>query len=160
MAEGKIRIHIKTAFGEIVVEGNSFQEIQRILEATPENFVNEIKRMSSEKLASPLETQLEGIVEQTTDGPVITARKKLTHYEAIGLLLYASQEKKSTAAKIARLLESTGIKAMVPARLNEMTKRGLIFKPNPSKPQCKLTMQGERWVEDEIIGKLKEAPEK
>jgi hypothetical protein len=43
---------------------------------------------------------------------------------------------------------------MVPARLNEMTKRGLVFKPDPAKPDWKLTTQGEKWVE-EILTKLR-----
>ena len=38
----------------------------------------------------------------------------------------------------------------VPARLNEMTKRGQVFKPDPNKPEFKLTIQGEKWVEDFI----------
>jgi hypothetical protein len=43
---------------------------------------------------------------------------------------------------------------MVPARLNEMTKRGLVFKPDPAKPDWKLTTQGEKWVEEKILTKL------
>jgi hypothetical protein len=82
-------------------------------------------------------------------------REKLTHYEAVGLTLYASEEKKNTAAQVERLLESSGIKAMVPARLNEMTKRGQVFKPDPAKPEFKLTIQGEKWIEDEVLAKLR-----
>lgn len=69
--------------------------------------------------------------------------------------MYASEEKKNTAARVTKLLESSGIKCMVPARLNEMTKRGQVFKPDPNRPEFKLTMQGERWVEDEILAKLR-----
>jgi predicted transcriptional regulator len=94
-------------------------------------------------------------VESTTEGPVVITRENLTHYEAIGLTLYASEEKKNTAARVTKLLESSGIKCMVPARLNEMTKRGQVFKPDPNRPEFKLTMQGERWVEDEILAKLR-----
>jgi hypothetical protein len=46
---------------------------------------------------------------------------------------------------------------MVPARLNEMTKRGLVFKPDPAKPDWKLTIQGEKWIEEEILTKLRSA---
>jgi predicted transcriptional regulator len=69
--------------------------------------------------------------------------------------LYASDEKKNTAAQITKLLESSGIKCMVPARLNEMTKRGQVFKPDPNRTEFKLTMQGERWVEDDVLARLK-----
>ena len=46
---------------------------------------------------------------------------------------------------------------MVPARLNEMTKRGIVFKPDPARPEFKLTAQGERWVEEEVLAKLRGA---
>jgi hypothetical protein len=94
-------------------------------------------------------------VEFTTEGPVVVTRENLTHYEAIGLVLYASDERKNTASQIQKLLESSGIKCMVPARLNEMTKRGQVFKPDPAKPEFKLTIQGERWVEDEVLSRLR-----
>ncbi|MDH5745416.1 MAG: hypothetical protein OEZ21_00470, partial [Candidatus Bathyarchaeota archaeon] len=93
--------------------------------------------------------------EFTTEGPVIMTREKLTHYEAIGLILYASEGKKNTAAQITKLLESSGIKSMVPARLNEMTKRGRVFKPDPNRPEFTLTVQGERWVEEEVLARLR-----
>jgi hypothetical protein len=44
---------------------------------------------------------------------------------------------------------------MVPARLNEMTKRGQVFKPDPNKPEFKLTIQGEKWVEEEVLSRLR-----
>ena len=71
------------------------------------------------------------------------------------MILYASEEKKSTAAQVTKLLDSSGINAMVPGRLNEMTKRGQIFKPDPNKPEFKLTIQGEKWVEEEVLKKLR-----
>ena len=150
----KVEARIKTPFGEIVVEGENPQEVLSILETFPENFMEEISNVVQSRLA-PSGAQLKGIVESTTEGPVIITRESLTHYEAIGLTLYASEEKKNTAAKVTRLLESSGIKCMVPARLNEMTKRGQVFKPDPNRPEFKLTMQGERWVEDEILAKLR-----
>ena len=150
----KIEAHIKTPFGEIVIEGDSPDEILKLLEAFPENFMEKMGDFVSNRLI-PSGVQLKGIVESTTEGPVIVARESLTHYEAIGLTLYASEEKKNTAAQITKLLESSGIKCMVPARLNEMTKRGQVFKPDPNKPEFKLTMQGERWVEDGVLAKIR-----
>jgi predicted transcriptional regulator len=152
---GKIRLKIKSSFGEIIVEGESAQEILETLKTLPPQFMNKIDDLISAKLASPMKMQLEGIIELTTQGPVITTREKLTHYEAIGLILYASEEKISTATQISRLLSSSGIKSMVPARLNEMTKRGLVFKPDPAKPEFKLTTQGERWVEEKLLVRLR-----
>jgi len=150
----KVEARIKTSFGEIIVEGENPQEILTLLEAFPEDFVEKVSNFVTSRIV-PSGAQLKGIVEATTEGPVIIARENLTHYEAIGLTLYASDDKKSTAAQIQKLLESSGIKCMVPARLNEMTKRGQVFKPDPNRPESKLTMQGERWVEDEVLARLR-----
>lgn len=152
---GRIRTRIKAPFGEIVLEGENPKELLEIIKSIPENFIEEVTSLISGRLTPPIKAQLEGIVEFTTEGPVITTRKKLTHYEAIGLILYSMEDNMATAAQISKLLESSGIKSMVPARLNEMTKRGLVFKPNPSKPDFKLTVQGKRWIEDEVLPKLR-----
>ena len=150
----RIEARIKTPFGEVVIEGETPKEILSMLETIPENFVEKLSDFVSDRLM-PSGAQLKGIIELTTEGPVIVTREKLTHYEAIGLVLYASEEKTNTASQISRLLESSGIKSMVPARLNEMTKRGQVFKPDPNKPEFKLTIQGEKWVEEEVISKLR-----
>ncbi len=150
----RVEVRIKTPFGEIMVEGENPQEVLRMLEGFPDGFMEKVSDLVSSRLA-PSGIQLKGIVESTTEGPVIVAHENLTHYEAIGLTLYASEEKKGTAAQIQKLLESSGIKCMVPARLNEMTKRGQVFKPDPNRPEFKLTIQGEKWVEGEVLAKLR-----
>jgi hypothetical protein len=150
----RIVAHIKTPFGEVTIEGETPQEILGMLESIPENFVEKLGDFVSNRLV-PSGAQLKGIVEPTTEGPVIVTRENLTHYEAVGLVLYASDERKNTASQIQKLLESSGIKSMVPARLNEMTKRGQVFKPDPAKPGFKLTIQGEKWVEEEVLSKLR-----
>ena len=150
----KVEVRVKTPFGEILVEAENAQEILKALEAFPEGFVETVGNFVHGRLM-PSTVQLKGIVESTTEGPVIIAHEDLTHYEAIGLTLYASEDKKNTAAQITKLLESSGIRCMVPARLNEMTKRGQVFKPDPNRPEFKLTIQGERWVEDEVLDKMR-----
>jgi hypothetical protein len=150
----RIQAKIKTAFGELVLEGDSPVEVMNLLEAIPENFMEKLGDFVSNKV-TPSGAQLKGIVELTTEGPVIVTREKLTHYEDVGLILYASEDKKNTAAQVQKLLESSGIKSMVPARLNEMTKRGQVFKPDPSKPDFKLTIQGEKWVEEDVLSKIR-----
>lgn len=150
----RIEARVKTPFGEVVIEGDSPQEILNMLETIPENFVERLSDFVSSRLTTS-GAQLRGIVEPTTEGPVIVTRESLTHYESVGLILYASEEKKNTAAQITKLLESSGIKSMVPARLNEMTKRGQVFKPDPNKPDFKLTIQGEKWLEEEVLSKLR-----
>ena len=150
----RIEARIKTPFGEITVEGETPQEILSILETMPADFVQKLSDFVSNRLTLS-GAQLKGIIEATTEGPVIVTREKLTHYEAVGLTLYASEDKNNTAAQVEKLLESSGIKSMVPARLNEMTKRGQVFKPDPNKPEFKLTIQGEKWIEDEVLAKLR-----
>jgi len=150
----RIEARIKTSFGEVINEGENPQEILSMLETIPENFVETLSNFVSSRL-TPSGAQLKGIVETTTEGPVIVTRENLTHYEAVGLVLYASEKKKNTAAQVTKLLESSGIKSMVPARLNEMTKRGQVFKPDPNKPEFKLTIQGEKWIEEEVLSKLR-----
>ena len=153
----KVRVRVKAPFGEIVVEGDSAQEILKTLKTMPPQFVNEVSSLISSNLTPSIQTKLEGIIEITTEGPIITTREKLTHYEAIGLVLFASDKNSSTATQIKRLLASSGIRSMVPARLNEMTKRGIVFKPDPARPDFKLTTQGERWIEEEVLAKLRGA---
>jgi predicted transcriptional regulator len=150
----RIEARIKTPFGEVVIEGENPQEILDMLSEIPENFVETLSDFVSSRLTQS-GAQLKGIIEVTTEGPVIVTRENLTHYEAVGLVLYASDERKNTAAQIQKLLESSGIKSMVPARLNEMTKRGQVFKPDPNKTEFKLTIQGEKWIEDEVLSKLR-----
>jgi hypothetical protein len=150
----RIQAKIKTPFGEVVIEGDTPQDILTMLESVPENFVERLADFVSNRLVQS-GAQLKGIVEPTTEGPVIVTRENLTHYEAVGLVLYASNERKNTASQVQKLLESSGIKSMVPARLNEMTKRGQVFKPDPAKPEFKLTIQGEKWVEEEVLTKLR-----
>jgi hypothetical protein len=151
----RVEVRVKTPFGEIVVEGENPQEALSLLEAFPKDFVENISNIVSSRLAPSAAAQLKGIIEFTTEGPVLIAREKLTHYEAIGLILYASEGRQNTAAQVQKLLESSGVKCMVPARLNEMTRRGQVFKPDPKRPEFKLTVQGERWIEDEVLARLR-----
>lgn len=151
---GKMQVRVRTAFGEVVVEGETATEILEVLKSTPSDFVGQVTGLVSSKLAQPLKMQLEGIVEITSEGPVLTTAKALTHYEAIALILYTLENKTGTASLIEKLLQSSGIKSMVPARLNEMTRRGLVFKPTPSRPEFKLTTQGERWIESTVLPKI------
>ncbi|MEE8632767.1 MAG: hypothetical protein V3T10_05630 [Candidatus Bathyarchaeia archaeon] len=153
---GTIRIQIKAPFGEVIVEGESPEEVIDVLEGMPSGLMQKIDELVSAKLMPPLNTQLKGIVELTTEGPVIATRHKLTHYEAIGLVLFASGGGTETANQINVLLQSSGMKSMVPARLNEMTKRGLVFKPDRVRPEFKLTSQGEKWIKETVLPRLKE----
>ena len=111
---GKIRVRVKAPFGEVVIEGESAQEILETLKTMPPQFVNEVGNLISTNLTPSLKTQLDGIIELTTEGPILTTREKLTHYEAIALILFASENHTSTATQLKKLLASSGIRSMVP----------------------------------------------
>lgn len=153
----RFRVRVKTGFGEIEIEGETPQELLEALKTMTLEFIGKVGDLVSARVVASVRVQLEGVVELTTEGPVVTTREKLSHYEAIGLVLYASEGKTSTGSLVGKLLKSSGIKAMVPARLNEMTKRGFVFKPDPSRPEYKLTVQGEKWIEDDVLARLRGA---
>jgi hypothetical protein len=152
----KIRVRVKVPFGEITIDADTPKEILETLRNVSPNLISEMRKMISIRLARTAKARLKGIVKLTAEGPIITTGKRLTHYEAIGLILYASIEKMLTAAQLQRLLKPSGIKPMVPARLNEMHKRGLVFKPDPSKPGWKLSANGRKWIEENALVRLKE----
>src|SRR5512138_3883867 len=106
MAMKQIKAKIKTPFGEVIIEGDTPQELLDMLQSVPENFVEKLSDFVSNRLV-PSGAQLKGIVEPTTEGPVIVTRENLTHYEAVGLVLYASDDRRNTAAQIQKLLESS-----------------------------------------------------
>ncbi|MCW4023278.1 MAG: hypothetical protein ACOWW1_10370 [archaeon] len=157
---GRIRVRVKASFGEVVIEDETAEEILNTLKTLPPQFVNEVSSLISSNLTPSLQSHLDGVIEVTTEGPIITTRVKLTHYEAIGLVLFASKNNTSTASQIKELLALSGIKSMVPARLNEMTKRGFTFKPDPIQPDYKLTTKGERWIKETILPKIKNKMQK
>ena len=156
LSMAKIKAHIKTGFGELEIEGESPQELLEMLKNMTPEFLNEMSNVVSVKLAPPVKAQLEGVIELTTEGPVITTREKISHYEAIGLILYACDEKTAKSSQINALLRSSAIKANSRARLGEMVKRKLVFKPDPKFPKWKLTIEGEKWIE-EVVARLRSA---
>jgi len=151
---GKFQARIKTSFGEIVIEEEAAEELLRTIRTLPRNFVNDLEFVISAKTYSTSETTLDGVIEFTREGPVLTSKAKLTHYEATGLVLYASGERTNTANQLSRLLEHSGMKPRVSSRLNEMAKRGLVYKPNPTDADWRLTAQGERWIEETVLPKI------
>ncbi len=151
----KFQARIRTSFGEVVIEEETAERLIEVIRGLPENFFGEIDSAVSRSFrGAGLGPGFDGIIEFTRDGPIIVSKGKLTHYEAIGLILYASAGRMSTAHRLNRLLEYSGIRSRVSSRLNEMAKRGLVYKPDPSDPNWKLTLQGERWVEQEILTKI------
>ncbi|MCK4482326.1 hypothetical protein KAU55_03810, partial [Candidatus Bathyarchaeota archaeon] len=67
---GKIKAKIKTPFGEIIIEGENPEEILKMLENFPEDFMEKTSDLVSTKLTPTTAIQLKGMVEITTEGPV------------------------------------------------------------------------------------------
>lgn len=158
----KIRVRLRAPFGDVEIESESPDDILRLMEGTPKDFGERIARLSPKLVARATERiileELRGVVERTERGPLITAPLgvKLTQYEAIGLLLFASEGMMGTATNLTKLLKESGVgNVMVPARLNEMRSRRLVYKPWHDKPEWKLTSSGVEWIRKVINKKRK-----
>ena len=151
-----IKVSIKTSFGEIVVSGETPEEVLQLLQNLNPEFYSRLTSSISPLTSGHTRNALQGIVEMTREGPIIVTKKKLTHYEAIALILYCSKDQQCSLKKLDRLLISSGIKVTLPARLHEMRKRGLVLKPNPRVAMYKLTFDGIKWVEEELLPRLAE----
>lgn len=154
---GKIQIEIKTSFGKIIVEGSSVGDLMEALETFPENLVSSLEKTISKIAGHEGKKKFNEIVRQTENGPILTLKNKgaLTHCEAIGLILYFSKSRSNRSSQIRRLLEYSGMKTQVSSRLNEMVKRGLVFKLNVGSPDWTLSPEGEQWIEEEVLPKLR-----
>mgnify|MGYP005624841057 CR=1 FL=1 len=157
---GRIQAEIKTSFGKIIIEGLTAGDLLDTLKSLPENFVSEIEAVISEMvMPNKSDTEFNDIVKFTETGPVLILKdtKLITHYEAVGLILYFSENRSSRPSQIRRLLEYSGLRVQVSSRLNEMAKRGLVFKPTLEKPEWTLSPKGEFWIEEKVIPKLKQS---
>ncbi len=75
--------------------------------------------------------------------------------ESIGLILYAMKNQEATSKKLRERLQASGKEIIVAARLNEMRKRGHIFKPSSKGSEYRLTSNGMAWVDEEVVEKIK-----
>ncbi|MGD2142082.1 MAG: hypothetical protein PVH79_01225 [Candidatus Bathyarchaeota archaeon] len=150
-----ITLVINTPFGDIRVSGETPEEVIRVLEDMDQSFVSGVNERVSELLMTQAKDNLKGIVEMGRDGPIVVTKKKLSHYEAIGLVLYSLKDHQASSRQIRKRLTASGKKVTVPARIHEMRKRGHIFKPVDKAPYYKLSTKGMKWIEDEVLPPLK-----
>jgi hypothetical protein len=141
----ELKVKIKTPYGQLEVSGN-----------TPEDLVAKIKEKISGVITTENQEHLKGILEVRKDGCLIVYTGKISHYETIGLILYASKDYQGSSKEIKLSLSMSGVKVMVPARLHEMVKRGHLFKPVERGSFYKLTAKGVKWMEDEVLPPLRE----
>ncbi len=143
----KVKLSIKRPYGDIVVEGESFDEIVENLKSLPEwmSVIDDLILKSETPQAK--KDMLKGVIEYTSEGPVIIVpRERLSDKEAIGLILYANDPNPLQPKEIARLFALSGrLSAGFGARLSELKNEGLILKDAGA---YRLTVTGKTWVEN------------
>jgi phosphoglycerate-specific signal transduction histidine kinase len=152
---GKLNISIDTKYGSITVSGDTPQEILDSLDMLTEGFLDQVKDRLNLLELKETEDKLHDIVHITPNGPVIVTREELNHYESIGLILYSMKNQEATSKKLRARLEASGKEIIVAARLNEMRKRGHVFKPSSKGSEYRLTSKGMAWVDEEVIERIK-----
>ncbi len=151
----RLRVTIETGYGAIEVSGESPEEVLEGLGWLTSEYMSRINDIASEATAD-VEDSLRGIVRIDDEGPTIVSRENLSHYEAIGLILYAMEGHEATSKKISERLVSSGKKVAVAARLNELRERGQVFKPDSKNSLHKLTANGVKWVEEDLLRRLRD----
>ena len=152
----KVKLTIKRSYGDLEIEGESFEELAEGLKDLPQ-WLDVIDSLvaGSETPAQPglAKQDLRGIIEQTPKGPVLTVPKeKLSDKDAICLLLYASDPHPLQPKRIGELLiESGRHSAGFGARLSELRSEGLVVRDDGG---YRLTMAGKQKVE-ELINRVR-----
>lgn len=153
----KLQLNIETDYGTLTVSGDTQEEILEALSLLTDNFLDEISDKLSVLDLKQTEDRLRNIVRIGQNGPVIVTRAEISHYEAIGLVLYSMKNQEATSKKIRERLEASGKDVIVAARLNEMRKRGHVFKPSGKGSEYRLTSKGMAWVDDEVVEKIRKS---
>ena len=153
----RLKVTIKTSYGAMEVSGESPEEVQEGLVWLTHELVSQINERASEVAASEAEDSLNGIIRVDREGPTIVSREELSHYEAIGLILYAMKNFEATSKQMRERLVSSGKKVTVAARLHEMRTRGHVFKPEKKGSMYKLTSKGVKWIEEDVLRRLSDS---
>ena len=152
----KITLTVKTQFGDIQVTGETPEELLSGLDWLTKDYVAQLNEKVSGLVSKQALDHLKDIVEMRRDGPILVCKEQISHYEAMGLLLYAIKGYQSTGKELKSILNESGRKVVVPARLHEMVKKGLLFRPDGRGGIYKLTAKGVNWVEKEVLPPIRE----
>ena len=153
----KLQLNIETDYGTLTVSGDTQEEILEALNLLTDEFLDGISDKLSVLDLKQTEDRIRNMVRIGQNGPVIVTRSEISHYEAIGLILYSMKNQEATSKKIRERLEASGKEVIVAARLNEMRKRGHVFKPSGKGSEYRLTSKGMAWVDDEIVEKIRKS---
>ena len=151
-----ITLTVKTQFGDIQVTGETPEELLNGLDWLTQDYVTQLNEKVSGFVSKQALDHLKDIVEMRRDGPILVCKEEISHYEAIGLLLYAIKGYQSTGKELKASLNESGRKVIVPARLHEMVKKGLLFRPEGRGSIYKLTVKGVNWVEKGVLPPIRE----
>lgn len=152
----RLKVNIKTSYGSVEVSGESPEEVLEGLGWLTNELVSQINERASEAAASEAEDGLNGIIRVDLEGPTIVTLEELSHYEAIGLILYALKNHEAASRLIRERLVSSGKKVTLAARLHEMRNRGTVFKPDSKGSLYKLTAKGVKWIEEDVLRRLRD----
>jgi phosphoglycerate-specific signal transduction histidine kinase len=153
----KLQLNIDTDYGTLTVSGDTQEEVLDALALLTDDFLDKVSEKLSILDLKQTEDRLRNIVRIGQNGPVIVTRAEISHYEAIGLVLYSMKNQEATSRRIRERLEASGKEIIVAARLNEMRKRGHIFKPSGKGREYRLTSKGMAWVDDEVVEKIRKS---
>lgn len=152
----KITLTVKTQFGDIQVSGDNPEELLSGLELLTQDYMTALNEKVSGLVSKQALDHLKDIVEMRHDGPIIVCKEEISHYEAIGLLLYAMKGYQATGKELKACLNESGRKVIVPARLHEMVKKGFLFRPEGRGGIYKMTAKGINWVEKAVLPPIRE----
>jgi len=151
----RLRVTIETGYGAIEVSGESPEEVLEGLGWLTSEYLSRVNEIASEATADD-GNSLRGIIRIDDEGPTIVSREDLSHYEAIGLVLYAMENREATSKELRERLASSGKKVALAARLHEMRRRGQVFKPDSRESLHKLTANGMKWIEEDVLRRLRD----
>ena len=152
----KITLTVKTQFGDIQITGETPEELLKGVDWLTKDYLIQLNEKTSGLISMQALDHLKDVVEMRRDGPILVCREEISHYEAIGLLLYAMKGYQATGKELKVSLDESGRKVIVPARLHEMVKKGLLFRPEGRGGIYKMTAKGVKWVEKEVLPPIQE----
>ena len=150
---GKYRVTVRRSFGTMEVEADTPDELLEAIRKIPE-IIDEVDEILAKKELMAPSISLKGLVYKSEEGPLLTVPKdRLSTREAIALLLYAVYPDGIKSRDLGKLLNISGwFTPGYPSRLSELKRGGLVLSVGGS---YKLTINGVRWVEGEVIPKAR-----
>ncbi|MEM2906321.1 MAG: hypothetical protein QW057_01800 [Candidatus Bathyarchaeia archaeon] len=143
----KLKVLVRRPFGEVEIEGSSLDELVENLKVLPDWLPMIEKLVAGPELLEGPSQPLQGLIEKSQEGPILTvAKERISDKEAVGLLLYAAGARLLEPKNIASLLELSGRPCPgLGARLSELRREGLVLKDGAA---YRLSVVGRSWVED------------